>query len=100
MDQSIVVRGRVRKTEQEILDLLSAFHKSDMNIKAFCQSQQISTASFHHWSKKFRNSAGTKNKRPGFSTLQIATTAVLFAEVGGIKLYQPVSAAYLKELLS
>jgi hypothetical protein len=83
MDQSIVVRGAGKKTEQEILDLLSAFRGSDMSIKGFCQAQQISTASFHHWSKRFGNDGGIKNKRPGFSTLKIAASAVLFAEVGG-----------------
>lgn len=100
MDQGTLRGGRVRKTDQEILDLLNAFDKSDMSIKAFCQTSRISTASFHHWTKKYRSNAASQNQSAGFSTLKIATSAVLFAEVGTIKLYQPVSAAYLRELLS
>jgi hypothetical protein len=35
-----------------------------------------------------------------FAHVQVEAAVGLFAEVKGIKLYQPVSAGYLKELLS
>jgi hypothetical protein len=36
----------------------------------------------------------------GFATVQLIAEPGLFAAVGGIKIYQSVSAAYLKELLA
>jgi hypothetical protein len=40
-------------------------------------------------------------KKTGFAPVEIVPAAIngLFAQVGNIKIYQPVSAAYLKELL-
>lgn len=75
--------------------MLSAFQRDNVSVKHFCQLHGISTASFHHWKKKYQGD----DVKTGFATLQITGSLALFAEVGSIKLYQPVSAAYLRELL-
>lgn len=98
MDQTAVREVTARKTEQEIMKLMDVFSKSDVSIRSFCEANNVTTSSFHYWKKKYRRSAEDSRGKTGFSTLEISTSAALFAEVGNIKIYQPVSAAYLREL--
>lgn len=81
-----------------ILRILQEQVQSGQNIKSFCASRGIAGGTFHRWKQKY----GAPEDRPeaGFATLQIIPEPGLFAMVGSIKIYQPVSAAYLKELLS
>jgi len=63
----------------------------------------ISNATFHKWQNKYRNKTVEGIGPTGFAHLQISsssanTDASLFAEVKGIRIYQPVAASYLKEL--
>jgi hypothetical protein len=62
----------------------------------------IAPATFHYWKKKYNVDAVSQYKPSGFTSLHISTpsSAVLFAEVHGIKIYQWVTDAYLKELLT
>ena len=65
----------------------------------------ISTGNFHKWKSRYKDDPVGKKKRPGFATFDIvslsqAASPGLFAEVGRIKIYQPVSASFLKELLA
>jgi hypothetical protein len=61
---------------------------------------EINEQTFNSWVKKYRK--GEEEK--GFTTIEIIPSREakpqLFAEVGNIKLYQQVSADYLKALLS
>ena len=94
---------RIVRSDEEILTLLDEFDKSNLSIKEFCELSDISEATYYNWKNKFRK-FDKKNDAPGFATLQISHEQVaeygLFAEVNGIRLYQAVPAAYLKELLS
>lgn len=86
-----------------ILDLLQAHQQSGLSIQAFCVERNIATGNFHRWKKQYSQEAiASQPSVAGFSSLQIdqSTSGVLFAEVKGVKLYQPVSVAYLKELAS
>ena len=99
MEQIISHPRRVRRSAEEIIHLLTEFEKANVSVKEFCATHNISRASFHKWQSRY------KSKEPiaGFVPLQIASLiapAVLFAEVKGIKIYQPVTAAYLKELFA
>jgi hypothetical protein len=50
---------------------------------------------------RYRNVAEQKDTSAGFAKVVIRSSlpGTLFAEVNGIRLYQPVHAAFLKELL-
>ena len=81
-----------------ILQLLEEQAQSGQNIKSFCAAHGISNGTFHNWKTKY-NSEVTQ-ATVGFATLQVMPESGLFATVGNIRIYQPVSAAYLKELVS
>ena len=95
---------RIFRDKETILNILGDYEKSNLSVKAFCNENNIAPGSFHNWKKKYSNSRANRAGEPGFTTLRIVPSAPasgpgLFAEVNGIKIYQPVSAAYLKELL-
>jgi hypothetical protein len=82
---------------------IRAHEQSGLSIQAFCVERNIATGNFHRWKKQYNQEA--KKNQPaiaGFSSLQLkeAFAETLFAEFKGIRLYQPVSASYLKELVS
>jgi hypothetical protein len=89
--------NRIFRTREQIDELLKLYATSGLSIKSFCAINHIPTGSFHNWQKRFVS----KPASCGFATVKVAPlpAAMLFAEVNGVKLYQPVSAAYLKELL-
>lgn len=91
---------RTRRNRAEIMNLLGKFEKSNMSVKEFCLILHISKAAFHKWQNRYKRKTET---RSGFAVLQItpsgvSTNTALFAEIKGIKIYQPVAASYLKEL--
>lgn len=99
---------RIRRTRRQIRDLLAEFSQADCTVKEFCSAHHIKPATFHKWQARFKNArrpagkAIAKKNRRGFSELQVVSSLphALFAEVSGIRIYQPVTAAYLKELLA
>jgi Transposase len=95
---------RVFRGEGAILNILADYKKSKLSIKAFCLEHNIASATFHNWKKKYSGRSVKPARPTGFAELQITSPATreapLFAEVRGIKIYQWVAAAYLKELLS
>ncbi|RXK86004.1 IS66 family insertion sequence element accessory protein TnpA [Filimonas effusa] len=87
------------RSRSVILNLLEAYHQSGLSIKSFCAERSIPQGSFHNWRKRYEKES--KSGSDSFTRLQLSVAATgLFAEVNGIKLYQPVSPAYLKELAS
>jgi hypothetical protein len=94
-----------RRSRQELITLLKEFEKCEgVTAKAFCQLHQIRESAFYSFRKRFHKKVKAA-KPAGFVQIKppIATSdrpGVLFAEVKGIKLYQPVSADYLKTLAS
>jgi hypothetical protein len=101
---SIAQRPRIQRTEQEIFSLMEQFESSEgITVKEFCEMQEISNPTFYNWQKQYRN-RHAEPKDKGFMTLTVAPAPepsgpALFAEVGFIKIYAQVPAAYLKELL-
>jgi hypothetical protein len=103
MERKLSSVPRQFRCKSVILDLLRAHEQSGLSIQAFCVERNIATGNFHRWKKQYNQEA--KKNQPaiaGFSSLQLkeAFAETLFAEVKGIKFYQPVTAAYLKELVS
>lgn len=80
-----------------ILKLLQQQVQSGQSIKSFCTGHGIAEGTFHNW--KHRYSQVVANEPGNFTPLHIVPEPGLFAIVGNIRIYQPVSAAYLKELL-
>jgi hypothetical protein len=101
MENSSPVKRRLFRSKSAIPELLQQQHQSGLSIQSFCMQHSIPSGSFHNWKKKFGTDEAISTE-PSFTTLQIKPPASqqLFAEVKGIKLYQPVSAGYLKELAS
>lgn len=93
---------RPRRTSQEIKDMLASFAQSGMGAKAFCKMHDISDGVFYKWKARYINKPAAK--QTAFVTLQPAAVGVceaaLFAEVKGIKIYQAVTASFLKELIA
>lgn len=93
----------IRRTEEEILKHLTDQEESDFSVKEYCEMFGIIEQTFYSWLKKYRNKPEDEIK--GFASIEVVPALVdtrpqLFAEVGNIKLYKEVSAAYLKTLLS
>ena len=92
---------RARRTSVEIINLLEEFSHCGMSAKEFCKLHSISEAGFYKWRSRQLNASTAKKN--DFVILQqsseVKTGSILFAEVKGIRLYQAVTASYLKELL-
>jgi hypothetical protein len=101
MESKGIDKVKVFRSRQEIELLLMEHAQSGQSVKAFCAGLPIAEGTFYHWKKKFSKGSGTIGKA-GFAPIEFVPSAcnTLFAEVGDIKIYQPVSAAYLKELLA
>lgn len=105
MEPAVAKKDRAFRNQEHILSVLDEYKKSKLSIKAFCIEKDIASATFHNWKKKYNNHKLQPGKPKGFASLRITPSVgvsvpVIFAEVRGIKIYQPVTACYLKELLS
>jgi hypothetical protein len=102
MEQSIAGRTRTRRTQEQIRELLSEFEVAGCTVKEFCQLKGINNGNFHKWRSRLREGVWKKDKAAGFSRVVVHPSLGdhLFAEVNGIRFYQVVSAAYLKELIA
>jgi len=100
-----LTRRRSGRSSKEIKELLQSFEQSGDDIRVFCQAHNIGLSTFQKWKSRYGKKEVAPVIEDGFVPLQLSPvaadgrTAVLFAEVRGIKLYQPVAASYLKELL-
>jgi hypothetical protein len=98
MEEKKAKAARKYRGKAAILKLLQEQIQSGQNIKSFCAEHGIAEGTFHNWKQRY--GGGEIPASTGFATFQLMPDPGLFAMVGGIKIYQPVSAAYLKELLS
>jgi hypothetical protein len=98
----------IKRSEQEITTLLEKYDTSPgITVKEFCNLNGIREWAFYAWKKRYRTAPSEVDKPKGFLTVEVTSSRVsaseaigLFAEVGRIRLYQPVSADYLKTLAS
>ena len=107
MEQPMVAKSRTRRTQEQIRDLLAEFDKAGCTVKEFCQLKGINQGNFHKWKSRRKEidpiAIGLQRKRPsGFAKVVVRSSSsdLLFAEVNGIRFYQPVTASYLKELIA
>ena len=84
------------------MQLLALFEKQPCSVEEFCTSNNISKVTFHKWRSRYAATHRTNNAFGGFATFHYeanSDTPMLFAEVNGIRIYQPVAASFLKDLL-
>lgn len=105
MEQAEQKPSAKRRSRQELTSLLKKFEKCEgVTAKAFCQLHQITESAFYRFRARYYKKTEAA-KQAGFIPITPHTAAedrpgILFAEVKGIKLYQAVSADYLKILAS
>src|SRR5438034_5386588 len=82
MEQVIGKKMSIFRGEEKIASLLAEFAKSKVSSKSFCSENNISSATFHNWKKRY-DGTGKPNEQSGFAALQITPSAdsTLFAEV-------------------
>lgn len=98
MEEKKEKAARKFRGEAAIVKLLQEQVQSGQSIKSFFAAHGIAEGTFHNWKQRYGE--GIAPASGNFATFQILPERGLFAVVGSIKIYQPVSAAYLKELLS
>lgn len=103
MEQRNSKQPSLRRTKAQMLDLLSEYDKKHgLTVKAFCEIHKISEGSFYYARSHYRSVVAPQPQPSGFIAIarQVnkESASGLFAEVNGIRLYQPVSADYLKSL--
>lgn len=102
MEQINTKTMRHRRSKQQIQDLLTEFEQSKTTAKDFCRQHNISAGNFYKWKSRYGGNAGKKTSS-GFTVVDVVDSPSvlqgLFAEVKGIKIYQAVSASFLKALL-
>ena len=93
---------QTRRSASEILSMLQQYKESNLTVRAFCEAQNLNTGTFNTWKKRYRSQVSPPVKGNRFMELQVssASSAQLFAEVNGIRIYQPVSVDFLKALIA
>lgn len=117
---------RVFRKKREVVKLLEQQHSSLMTIAKFCKLHNLSAGTFYKWKRKYGDDT-PKGESLSNRTIKPRSTALhhpfsdnkkkfvpllipsetsrmsaedsLFAEVGGIRIYQRVDASFLKSLL-
>jgi hypothetical protein len=94
-----------RYSSEEIIILLEQFDRDNVSMKTFCADKGISQATFFNWRKRYLNRKVNNSSFieliPSAPDVEVPhNTGDIFAEFRGIRIYQQVSAAYLKALIS
>ncbi len=90
--------------QQQMFNYIDQWQQSDLTQKAFCNQVNLRYHIFHYWFKRYRTKAGESAST--FIKLDVSSPPLaLHAELilaDGIRLlfHQPVSADYLKALIS
>jgi hypothetical protein len=105
MEQTEKKPGSGKRTKEQILQIVAEYERSQgLTVKEFCRQHGISEGSFYSFRSRYGVKHQSKSKSGGFIAITAPvlkdSTSSLFAEVNGIKIYQAVSADYLKALAS
>ena len=100
MEQINPSERRPRKTSEQISALLAKYNSSGLTVPQFCKLHHTHQGNFRKWISRSKQKATEKTiRRSAFAEVKVTTSpSMLFAEVNGIRIYQPVAASYLKEL--
>ena len=105
MEQTEKKSGSGKRTREQILQIIAQYKKAEgLTVKEFCRQHGISEGSFYSFRSRYGFKNQSKNKSGGFIAITTPllkdSASSLFAEVNGIRIYQAVSADYLKTLAS
>ncbi|MVT09670.1 IS66 family insertion sequence element accessory protein TnpA [Chitinophaga tropicalis] len=106
MSNKVKSNAQARYSSEQIISLLDQFDREKINLKAFCADHSICEQTFYNWrkrylSRKVNNCGNFVEILPTAAEVEIPQGAGgIFAEVRGIRIYQAVSACYLKALVS
>ena len=98
MDKNLSQKSRRFRSRAEKLELISQQELSGLSVKAFCRSNSLSESSFNNWMRRYKNKGVRTEGSFAVVYVQMTPGVALFAEIRGIKIYQPVSTGFLKEL--
>ena len=102
------------EAEQQMFTMITCWQQSGLTQKDYCEQHSIRYHVFHYWYKKYRD-AQLSDKQPGFVPLQVtppssatvvttpssaAHTEIILPDGRRLLFHQPVSADYLKALIS
>lgn len=90
MEESKGKPVRKYRSKAAILKILQDQVDSGLNVKSYCAAKGIAEGTFYRW--KHKHSAASETQPVGFDILKVMPECGLFAMVGDIKIYQPVSA--------
>jgi len=90
-----------------MFSLIAEQAASGQSIKSFCARHGIRSGNWFYWQKRYqqRNVESHNNDNGSFTLLQVTPDVVtsvesgIFVEYKGLKIYRPVPASFLKELI-
>ena len=101
-----------RKTISEKKALVAQWEQSSQKMKDFCTEKDITLSSLNYWIRQFRSDSKHSDKEKSFIALELKKgpadynlesypfAEVVFANGTKMVMHQPVSPAFLKELLA
>ena len=97
-----------KQTQEDMLRMIGSWKQSGLSQKAYCEQNNIRYYVFHYWYKRYRDQGGAiedatfvpLNVKP--PTFPVSNSAIEIALPDGkrVLFHQPVSADYLKTLIS
>lgn len=94
---------RSKDVQQSMFNYIDQWQQSDLSQKAFCNQINLPYHIFHYWFKRYRNK---ENQPSSFIKLNVSTPStvchaeLILADGKRLVFHQPVSADYLKTLIS
>lgn len=97
------------ETEQQMFNMLTHWQLSGISQKAYCEQHDIKYHVFHYWYKRFRDSQANNKQAGKFIPIQIqhpisttknAGIELLFPDGRRLLFNQPVSADFIKAIIS
>lgn len=100
------------ETQQQMFSMIGCWQQSGLGQKAWCEQQSIRYHVFHYWYKKYKDMQ-LSDEKAGFIPLHLpssaapiipppagAHTEMVLVDGRRLLFHQPVSADYLKTLIS
>ena len=97
-----------KQTQEDMLRMIGCWKASGLSQKAYCEQNKIRYYVFHYWYKRFReqqdvvedDSFVPLNIKPSTFPLSNSAIEILMPDGKRILFHEPVSADYLKALIS
>lgn len=93
-----------KAVQQQMFNYIDQWRQGDLTQKAFCHQENLPYHIFHYWYKRYRNKATEPTS--SFIQLNVSSPSIvshaelILADGKRLLFHQPVSADYLKALIS